>query len=85
MKHRNNKNEASTLSKVDVASAVKFGGSATRRRKLRDLALEKLDRNIQGIGQAHSPVEDARAALQLYKIASKEVRFMHGKFTQFEL
>eukprot|EP00540_Astrosyne_radiata_P005378 CAMPEP_0116845972 /NCGR_PEP_ID=MMETSP0418-20121206/13581_1 /TAXON_ID=1158023 /ORGANISM="Astrosyne radiata, Strain 13vi08-1A" /LENGTH=275 /DNA_ID=CAMNT_0004477177 /DNA_START=335 /DNA_END=1162 /DNA_ORIENTATION=+ len=36
-------------------------------RKLRDLALENLEREIQTPGLAHSPVEDAQTAMDLYK------------------
>lgn len=38
-----------------------------RPRKLKELAVEKLQREIQVDGQAHSPTEDAIAALDLYK------------------
>jgi len=41
-------------------------------RKLRDLAWEKLGRQIQLDGEAHSPVEDSIAALDLYKLARTE-------------
>jgi RNA exonuclease 4 len=36
-------------------------------RKLRDLCVEFLDREIQTYGTPHCPVEDAKAALDLYK------------------
>ena len=36
-------------------------------RKLKELAKEKLQKDIQVIGQSHSPTEDAMAALDLYK------------------
>lgn len=36
-------------------------------RKLKDLAREKLKKDIQQLGQSHSPHEDAMAALNLYK------------------
>lgn len=36
-------------------------------RKLKELAWDHLGRDIQAQGQAHNPVEDARAALRLYK------------------
>jgi len=48
---------------IDQAS----GKMAMRPRKLRDLAWECLDRPIQKAGVAHSPIEDAVAALDLYK------------------
>lgn len=38
-----------------------------RPRKLKELVQNKLGREIQDLGRAHDPVEDARAALQLYK------------------
>lgn len=40
-----------------------------RPRKLKDLAENKLNRIIQKVGQQHCPVEDAIAALDLYKKA----------------
>eukprot|EP00586_Coscinodiscus_wailesii_P000675 CAMPEP_0172483966 /NCGR_PEP_ID=MMETSP1066-20121228/11213_1 /TAXON_ID=671091 /ORGANISM="Coscinodiscus wailesii, Strain CCMP2513" /LENGTH=318 /DNA_ID=CAMNT_0013248187 /DNA_START=205 /DNA_END=1161 /DNA_ORIENTATION=- len=53
------------------------GGGMKRRqtlqaRKLKDLALQKLGVEIQVEGREHSPVEDAIAALELYKLASKK-------------
>lgn len=39
-----------------------------RSRKLKDLALEKLGQSIQQEGEAHTPVEDAIAAMDLYKL-----------------
>mmetsp|Transcript_17180 Transcript_17180/g.32523 ORF Transcript_17180/g.32523 Transcript_17180/m.32523 type:complete len:379 (+) Transcript_17180:264-1400(+) len=41
-------------------------------RKLRDLVWEKLNKQIQEVGKAHSPVEDAIAAMDLYKSARTE-------------
>ena len=41
-------------------------------RKLRDLVLEKLGKHIQVMGKAHSPVEDAIAAMDLYKAVRSE-------------
>jgi len=43
-----------------------------RPRKLRDLAWESLRRQIQQEGIAHSPIEDALAALDLYKSIRRE-------------
>ena len=43
--------------------------SMLRPRKLKDLAETKLNRTIQIVGQEHCPVEDATAALDLYKKA----------------
>ena len=36
-------------------------------RKLKDLAREKLQKDVQVFGEAHSPLEDAITALELYK------------------
>lgn len=36
-------------------------------RKLKELALDHLGRDIQAQGRAHNPIEDARTALRLYK------------------
>ena len=41
-------------------------------RKLKELCSEKLDREIQLIGQPHSPIEDAMAALDLYKLVRQQ-------------
>mmetsp|Transcript_5335 Transcript_5335/g.6527 ORF Transcript_5335/g.6527 Transcript_5335/m.6527 type:complete len:392 (+) Transcript_5335:127-1302(+) len=41
-------------------------------RKLRDLVWERLGKQIQVIGKAHSPVEDAIAAMDLYKAVRNE-------------
>jgi len=45
------------------------GGTAPplRPRKLKELVRDRLGRDIQDLGRAHDPVEDARAALALYK------------------
>lgn len=43
-----------------------------RPRKLKDLVLEKLGKEIQIFGKAHSPVEDAIAAMDLYKAVRSE-------------
>jgi hypothetical protein len=40
-----------------------------RPRKLKDLALTKLNREIQKVGESHCSIEDAIAALDLYKKA----------------
>jgi RNA exonuclease 4 len=42
--------------------------SVLRPRKLKELVRDKLGRDIQNMGEAHDPIEDARAALSLYKI-----------------
>jgi RNA exonuclease 4 len=41
-------------------------------RKLRDLCVEFLDREIQSYGKPHCPVEDAKAALDLYKATKQK-------------
>jgi len=41
-------------------------------RKLKDLVSEKLGKQIQVMGKAHSPVEDAVAAMDLYKAVRSE-------------
>ncbi|KAL3943153.1 MAG: hypothetical protein SGBAC_002755 [Bacillariaceae sp.] len=43
------------------------GNETLMPRKLRDLAKERLDRDIQVPGRSHSPYEDALASLDLYK------------------
>jgi len=46
--------------------------NALRPRKLKDLVLENLGEHIQVMGKAHSPVEDAIAAMDLYKLVRSE-------------
>lgn len=41
-------------------------------RKLKDLCVEFLDREIQTYGKPHCPVEDAKAALDLYKVTKQK-------------
>lgn len=48
------------------------GDEVWRPRKLRDLAWEKLDRQIQFGEHAHCPVEDAKSAMDLYKAARND-------------
>ena len=43
-----------------------------RPRKLKELVKETLGTDIQDLGKAHDPIEDARAALRLYKLESME-------------
>lgn len=45
-------------------------------RKLKELAWDHLGRDIQAQGQAHNPIEDARAALRLYKSERLEWEMM---------
>lgn len=56
-----------------------------RPRKLKELALETLGMSIQIDGTAHSPVEDAKAALGLYKVARTDwERVMEYKINRFK-
>jgi len=48
------------------------GSTVMLSRRLRDLATEQLNRSIQVEGKSHSPVEDAIAALDLYKFQRHE-------------
>jgi len=41
-------------------------------RKLKELALEKLERKIQRDGEAHSAYEDAAAAMDLYRLVRRK-------------
>lgn len=43
-----------------------------RPRKLKDLVFEKIGEKIQVMGKAHSPIEDAKAAMALYKSVRPE-------------
>uniref|UniRef100_A0A7S2Y5Y4 RNA exonuclease 4 n=1 Tax=Entomoneis paludosa TaxID=265537 RepID=A0A7S2Y5Y4_9STRA len=47
---------------------IRFDDGILWPRKLKELCQEKLKREIQVMGQAHSPIEDAIAALDLYKL-----------------
>ena len=62
--------------KKDIRDTSKFqdfmkvtgkNGGKLRPRKLKDLAKEKLNLDIQQDGEAHSSIDDARAAMELYK------------------
>ncbi len=59
-----------------------------RPRKLRDLAETKLNRIIQIAGQEHCPVEDANAALDLYKKArikwEKAMEYKYNRTKEIE-
>jgi RNA exonuclease 4 len=57
-----NTNHGSVASSRDGKNAAMWGP-----RKLKELAKEKLQREIQVVGGSHCPVEDALAALDLYK------------------
>ena len=50
----------------------RFGGNKWRPRKLRDLVKENLDMTIQEEGQSHDSVDDANAAMGLFKLARGE-------------
>ena len=50
-------------------------------RKLRDLCKERLDKDIQKIGETHNPIEDATSALDLYK----SVRTKWEKTMQYKI
>jgi RNA exonuclease 4 len=66
--------------KYEPFMQVRFDDGVLWPRKLRELVQEKLHRDIQAPGQAHSPLEDAVAALQLYKaVRSKWEKVMEYK------
>jgi len=52
---------------MQQSSVRKGQGLVLRPRKLRDLAWETLGKRIQMMGTAHSPIEDAITAMDLYK------------------
>ena len=53
-------------------------------RKLKELCQEKLNRKIQVFGQAHDPLEDAMAALDLYKLVrNKWEEVMYEDLTRY--
>ena len=55
--------------KYEPFMKVRFDDGILWPRKLRDLVHEKLQqKDFQQLGQAHSPYEDAMAALNLYKL-----------------
>jgi RNA exonuclease 4 len=61
------------MTRVHTSSVLKlFDAPELRPRKLKDLAYEKLGMDIQVIGQPHSPLEDAMAAMALYKSVRPE-------------
>lgn len=66
--------------KYESFMQVRFDDGILWPRKLRDLAHEKLHREIQVQGRSHSPHEDAMAALDLYKLVrNKFERVMEYK------
>ena len=58
--------------KYEPFQQVRFDDGVLWPRKLKDLAKEKLKRDIQVIGQPHSAYEDALTALDLYRVARKK-------------
>ena len=53
--------------KYEPFMKTRFDDGVLWPRKLRDLCKEKLGTDIQEFGKAHSPIEDATSALDLYK------------------
>lgn len=53
--------------KYEPFMKVRFEDNILWPRKLKELCQQKLHRDIQTEGQSHSPIEDATAALDLYK------------------
>jgi RNA exonuclease 4 len=53
--------------KYEPFMKVRFDDGILWPRKLKDLAKEKLGKEMQEIGKPHCPFEDARTALELYK------------------
>lgn len=53
--------------KYEPFMKIRFDDGILWPRKLKDLAKEKLDRDVQQSGQSHCPFEDAQTALDLYK------------------
>jgi len=53
--------------KYEPFMQVRFDDGILWPRKLKDLVQEKCDREIQVSGRPHSPIEDASAALDLYR------------------
>ena len=53
--------------KYEPFMKIRFDDGILWPRKLKDLAKEKLDRDVQQSGQPHCPFEDAQTALDLYK------------------
>mmetsp|Transcript_7174 Transcript_7174/g.10918 ORF Transcript_7174/g.10918 Transcript_7174/m.10918 type:complete len:276 (-) Transcript_7174:248-1075(-) len=58
--------------KYEPFMKMRFDDGVMWPRKLKDLAKEKLGRDIQDSSKAHSPVEDAKTALDLYKLVRKK-------------
>ena len=58
--------------KYEPFQQVRFEDGVLWPRKLKDLAKEKLKRDIQVVGQPHSAHEDALTALDLYRVTRKK-------------
>jgi len=75
----------------DVRDTARYGpymrartvGGRLQSRKLKDLAEEMLGLKIQQVGKSHSSIDDAGAAMELYKVVredwEKELAFKLGK------
>jgi RNA exonuclease 4 len=58
--------------KYEPFMKVRFDDGVLWPRKLKELAKEKLGRDVQRPGVAHSPFEDARTALDLFKLVHRK-------------
>ena len=58
--------------KYEPFMKVRFDDGILWPRKLKELAKEKLGRNVQRPGVPHSPFEDAKIALDLYKVVRRK-------------
>jgi RNA exonuclease 4 len=58
--------------KYEPFMKVRFDDGVLWPRKLKELAKEKLGRDVQRPGVAHSPFEDAKTALDLFKLAHRK-------------
>lgn len=58
--------------KYEPFMKTRFDDGVLWPRKLKELAEEKLGQEIQQDGMEHSPIEDAKAALDLYKLVRKK-------------
>ena len=67
--------------KYEPFMKTRFDDGVLWPRKLRDLCKERLGKDIQKIGEAHSPIEDATSALDLYK----SVRAKWEKTMQYKI
>jgi len=64
--------------KYEPFMKVRFDDGILWPRKLKDLAKEKLGKNIQRPGRPHCPIEDAKAAFSLYKKVQKKWEKKNG-------